>query len=182
MPQVRDREDAAVAMVLAGHPEALDVCFIRRAARQGDPWSGHVGFPGGRAAHSDAHLRHTAERETEEELGLRLDGMELLGIVPRVPIHKGTGSLTPFVYYLGATPPPLQLDRREVERAFWMPLSVLMDRERRTVLPWRGLAFPGIRLGDDDILWGLTLRVCDLWSQQVGMALGLDWPSLAQAR
>ncbi|MCB9668765.1 MAG: NUDIX hydrolase [Alphaproteobacteria bacterium] len=38
------RRPAGVAMVL---DDAGQVLFIRRADKQGDPWSGHVGLPGG---------------------------------------------------------------------------------------------------------------------------------------
>ncbi len=38
---------AAVAMVFAGDESAPALCVIRRAQREGDPWSGHMAFPGG---------------------------------------------------------------------------------------------------------------------------------------
>ena len=59
---------AAVALVLrenAGDPEIL---LIRRAERKGDPWSGHMAFPGGREDARDESLLETALRETREEL------------------------------------------------------------------------------------------------------------------
>ena len=52
-----------------GDPEIL---FIRRAARQGDRWTGHVAFPGGKRDPDDASDRAAAERETREEVGLDL--------------------------------------------------------------------------------------------------------------
>lgn len=45
---------AAVTMILADGAQGIEVCFIRRAERVGDPGSGHVAFPGGRANISDA--------------------------------------------------------------------------------------------------------------------------------
>jgi len=183
MPAPGERGDAAVAMLMAGEEAALEVCFIRRAVRPGDPWSGQVGFPGGRPDVADAHLRETAERETKEELGLGLGRAEHLGMLPPVPIHRGDGAVTPFVYYLGPGDTPLTPDPSEVDRAFWVPIRALVEAQRRTVHSWRGLDFPAIRVGDeDDVLWGLTLRVCEIWGQHVGLALGLDWPISVQAR
>ncbi|KAJ1996828.1 hypothetical protein GGI04_005630, partial [Coemansia thaxteri] len=46
--------------------------FIQRAKYPGDPWSGHIGFPGGKRDLADTSDRATAERETLEELGLDL--------------------------------------------------------------------------------------------------------------
>ena len=35
-------------MVLANQPDGPSVLFIERARHPGDPWSGHMAFPGGR--------------------------------------------------------------------------------------------------------------------------------------
>ena len=44
-----------------------ELLFIRRAHRAGDPWSGHMAFPGGRLQPEDPTPRAAAERETLEE-------------------------------------------------------------------------------------------------------------------
>ncbi|MDH4045507.1 MAG: NUDIX domain-containing protein, partial [Gemmatimonadota bacterium] len=62
---------AAVAVMLAQESES--VLLIRRAERVDDPWSGHIGLPGGRTSPSDADLLVTAMRETTEEVGVRLE-------------------------------------------------------------------------------------------------------------
>jgi len=41
---------AAVAAVLRDGAPGLEMLFIRRAEQEGDPWSGQMGFPGGRAS------------------------------------------------------------------------------------------------------------------------------------
>ncbi|MDP9122742.1 MAG: CoA pyrophosphatase, partial [Acidobacteriota bacterium] len=58
--------EAAVALVLAGGGTELSLCVIRRAERAGDPWSGHLALPGGRASAADPDARAVAERETLE--------------------------------------------------------------------------------------------------------------------
>src|SRR5687767_5021478 len=62
---------AAVALVVRAG-EQLDVLLIKRAKRDGDPWSGHMALPGGRRDASDESLLDTAVRETEEETGVEL--------------------------------------------------------------------------------------------------------------
>ena len=55
--------------VQRGHPEIL---FIKRAARTGDRWTGHVALPGGKRDPGDADDSDTSRREAEEEVGLDL--------------------------------------------------------------------------------------------------------------
>ena len=69
--------EASVALIIGSDPDT--VLIIRRAERVGDPWSGHMGLPGGRRSQKDEHLLATAIRETEEEVGLTLTPGNLLG-------------------------------------------------------------------------------------------------------
>src|SRR4249920_1192032 len=62
---------AAVAVILRDTPSGFEVLFIRRAEHEGDPWSGQMGFPGGRAEPGE-DLAATAVRETREETGIDL--------------------------------------------------------------------------------------------------------------
>src|SRR5262245_5919302 len=64
---------AAVSLVfLAQGGGPAELLFIERALREGDPWSGHMAFPGGRRDRADADLVATSLRETREEVGLEL--------------------------------------------------------------------------------------------------------------
>ncbi|MDP5071772.1 MAG: NUDIX domain-containing protein, partial [Congregibacter sp.] len=63
---------AAVALVLQLRDGELGVLMIRRAEREGDPWSGQMAFPGGRMDKTDANGYAVAVRETHEEVGLLL--------------------------------------------------------------------------------------------------------------
>ena len=49
-----------------------EILFIERATRTGDPWSGHIAFPGGKKQDNDNSICATAIRETQEEIGLNL--------------------------------------------------------------------------------------------------------------
>lgn len=55
--------------VHAGDPEVL---FIKRAARQGDRWTGHVALPGGKRDPGDIDDKAAAVREASEEIGIDL--------------------------------------------------------------------------------------------------------------
>ena len=45
---------AAVAISVRSGVSGPEILMIQRAVRQGDPWSGHMGFPGGRKDESAA--------------------------------------------------------------------------------------------------------------------------------
>ncbi len=162
---------AAVAMILAEGDNDLDVCFIRRAERAGDPWSGQVAFPGGRAESVDPTANAVAERETFEEIGLTLHADHLVGPLPVRPMERQELSLlSPFVYYVGAGAKMTATvrERHEVASVFWVPLNHLFDQSAATELeyPLGGAAtrFPGIRYGDH-VIWGLTLRILESFAE-----------------
>lgn len=70
--QLVPSRSASIALVFRGEGEAEEILLIRRAERDGDPWSGQVAFPGGMVSASDRSFEETARRETAEEVGLEL--------------------------------------------------------------------------------------------------------------
>jgi 8-oxo-dGTP pyrophosphatase MutT (NUDIX family) len=152
---------SAVALLLVPDPDA--VLLIRRAERVGDPWSGHMGLPGGRLSPEDADLGATARRETREEVGVEIPPEALLGqledVSPRTP-ELGPIVVRPYAFALGHRP-ALNLNR-EVADAFWLPLETLRAPGvyGATVIQLRGEArpFPAYHLGDR-VVWGLTERI-----------------------
>lgn len=183
------RQRAAVAILLAGEAPALRLCLIRRAEREGDPWSGHVALPGGRAQPEDAHPRAAAERETAEEIGLHLGDARFLGGIDELPLgrHGGTGAvLSAFAWHVGSACPPLEPDPRELAFAGWIELHTLWDPAAVTTIdwPWQGetYRFAGIAW-DDAVLWGLTLRVLGRLAEIVGRPLPVaDRPPMKRVR
>jgi 8-oxo-dGTP pyrophosphatase MutT (NUDIX family) len=164
VPRMAHYVETAVAVVL--RPAAdLEVLFIRRSEREGDPWSGHVAFPGGRRSASDPDLLATAHRETAEETGLELPSSgtvlgaldEVEPVSPRLPPVL----IAPFVMAVSAeamvTPDP-----REVTSAAWVPLSALRDRGSISELRLRrggaDVIFPSLVWGEY-VIWGLTHRI-----------------------
>ena len=165
VPPASGMRHAAVALVFAGKAEAPELCLIRRAEREGDPWSGHMAFPGGKEEPLDADLRTAAERETLEEVGLMLEESHFLAGLPRSPVRSGgadTGmQLFPFVYYMGESIAPLT-PNGEVAEAFWIPFSYILDSRNYAEMPLRRngelLKFPSVTYGAHHI-WGMTYRV-----------------------
>lgn len=115
---------AAVLVPVIERPEGLTVLFTQRTAHLNDH-AGQVSFPGGRCERTDASPVFTALRETEEEIGLARNLIEVLGLLPEY--RTGTGfSVTPVV---GLVRPPFALnpDSFEVAEVFETPLAFLLD-------------------------------------------------------
>jgi 8-oxo-dGTP pyrophosphatase MutT (NUDIX family) len=173
-----DTRQAAVAMILCRRNGEPEVLFIERAQRRGDPWSGHMAFPGGRVEQADPDPRRAAERETFEEVGLDLSSAERLGRLDDLHGHHAPGVpelvISAFVYHL---PGPSELVlNHEVREAFWFPVASLLDPERHVDYPayqLGGLPYPGILVGDPErhVVWGLTYRFLEFFFEVMGRPL-----------
>lgn len=129
-----DVRHAAVAILLRGSSLAeAEILLMRRATREGDPWSGQIGLPGGHAEPVDADLIDTARRESREEVGIDpgADGATLFGPLPivqasargkRVPLFT-----TPIVFHRRATE-TAELGP-EADEAFWLPVGRTLSGE-----------------------------------------------------
>jgi 8-oxo-dGTP pyrophosphatase MutT (NUDIX family) len=173
-----EKRRAAVAIVLCRRSGEPEVLFIERAQRRGDPWSGHMAFPGGRVEPGDPDPRRAAERETLEEVGLDLSSAEWLGRLDDLHGHHVPGVpelvISAFVYH---HPGPSELVlNHEVREAFWFPIASLLDSERHVDYPayqLGGLPYPGILVGDPErhVVWGLTYRFLEFFFEVMGRPL-----------
>ncbi|KAG2379066.1 hypothetical protein C9374_007704 [Naegleria lovaniensis] len=88
---------SAVTLNLRIQPKnkKLEVLFMKRVERNGDVWSGHVCFPGGKFEENvDNNLYDTAVRETCEEIGVNLRGDNFdVKYIGRVDDHLAQGNL-----------------------------------------------------------------------------------------
>ena len=158
---------AAVAIVLHEADGELCLLMIRRAQREGDPWSGHMAFPGGRRDPDDIYDRFCAIRETREEIALDLDalGSEVCALGE---VNTGWRAdrpemlVAPFIYRVEQLP---ELDLNyEVDAVVSVPLRFLMDRSNRVPLAWewRGTQVESDSyLYRDNRIWGLSLMMID---------------------
>ena len=146
---------ASVLVPIVAHDE-LSVVFTQRTSHLRHH-SGQISFPGGRAEPEDPTPEFTALRETEEELGLARDRVEVLARLPEYCTRTGF-CITPVV---GLLAPPLVLspDRREVEEVFEVPLGFLLDprNHERHTREYQGqmVGYYVIQYGERHI-WGAT--------------------------
>jgi 8-oxo-dGTP pyrophosphatase MutT (NUDIX family) len=161
--RVRDAAVAAIFRITPG--DTLELLMIERASYAGDPWSGHIAFPGGRREPQDETLLDTALRETREELGVDiLASGRVLGALERVnPVSPALPplSIAPFVAILTRDVPLVLSD--EVAGAFWVPLSALqhVDVSRDVDVTLSNGATRTVRafVHGRYTIWGLTERI-----------------------
>lgn len=156
---------AAVAAVFRDAGRAgTELLFIQRAARNDDPWSGQMAFPGGRHQDEDPSARATAMRETTEEVGLDLAPARFLGSLSDLDggrANRRFVAVSAHAFWLDGDRRPDLTPNHEVAETVWVPLQDLADPGRYVDYHYPPAAtdFPGIRLDrDGQVIWGLTLR------------------------
>jgi len=158
---------ACVGVGLRGAAEELEILLIQRAQHPQDPWSGQIGFPGGKKDGNETHLQ-TLSREWYEEMNCALPEGPLANL-DDVQARKGGGLLSfyvrPTVFHCEQI--PAGLANQEVQSAFYWPVRRLMSQKSQ--LEWEtnngsaSLRLPAVDVGQEIPLWGLSyLMVEDL--------------------
>ena len=160
---------AAVLFPIVQRDDGQTVLLTQRTAHLKDH-GGQISFPGGRVETEDQTPVHTALRETEEEIGLAREHVEVLGFLPEY--RTGTGfRVTPVVALV--TPPfDLALDPFQVAEAFEVPLAFLLDpaNHKRHSLHYRGALrhFFAMPYGDY-FIWGATAGMIRSLTERLGL-------------
>lgn len=136
--------------------------FIRRSSYMDDYHGGQVAFAGGKFETEDESLKATALREAHEEIGIHPEDVTILG---QLNYHHSISrfQITPVVGHI-EWPYELTLERKEVARAFTIPLNWLADpsnhhiehRQLNNEAPFPVIYFDEY---DGELLWGATARM-----------------------
>jgi 8-oxo-dGTP pyrophosphatase MutT (NUDIX family) len=158
---------AAVLIPLIPRDDDIHVLLTQRSAHLKDHPS-QISFPGGRVEGGDQDRVETALREAEEEIGLTREHVTILGSLPDYDMPSGF-RISPVIGWI-EPPFELKLDPIEVESAFEVPLSYLIDpanhEYRRYEFNGRSrdyLAMPY----EGRYIWGATAGMLQRLSQQL---------------
>lgn len=120
---------AAVLVPIIEHETELTILFTQKTPHL-RLHAGQNCFPGGRYETVDKDLLTTALRETEEEIGLAMNKIEIIGQLPQVDSVSGGGfAITPYVGLINPNT-KFKLDPNEVAAIFEIPLTELIDEQR----------------------------------------------------
>jgi 8-oxo-dGTP pyrophosphatase MutT (NUDIX family) len=121
---------AAVLVLFIARDDGPAILFTQRTAHLTDH-AGQISFPGGRVEDGDAHVAATALRETQEETGIDISGIEILGELPYYT--TGTGyRITPVVGW-ASTVGEYRPDPTEVAECFEVPARFLTDTRNHRI-------------------------------------------------
>jgi len=156
-----DQVEAVVAILLWDEPgRGLQTLLVQRAEREGDPWSGQIGLPGGRVKQDAETPRTALHREVDEEVGIKLKevGVELGSLSVGHPMRRIEMRVQPWVY--GLRIKPRVNIGPEIADSLWVNLAELplkMKTSEITVRdkPWSVESF----VVEGKIVWGFTYRV-----------------------
>lgn len=163
---------AAVLFPIVLRDGGQTVLLTQRTAHLRDH-AGQISFPGGRVEAEDLSPSHTALRETEEEIGLPRERIEILGFLPEY--RTGTGFRVTPVVALVLPPFDLRPDPFEVAEVFEVPLAFLLDpaNHQQHSLHYRGALrnYFAMPYGDY-FIWGATAGMIRSLSERLGLLHG----------
>jgi len=132
---------------------------------------GQISFPGGAVDAADEDIVATSLRETEEEIGLTADHIDVVGACDDIIIPTGF-LVTPVVGFID-TLPPLKLNRTEVESVLEVPLSFFREsKNKKVVKMMRGGALHDVYFftyGEFQI-WGATAAIIESFLRKLTSA------------
>ena len=121
---------------------------------------GEISFPGGRLDAGESVLQ-AALRETQEEIGLSPEDVEVVGELNSMATVVSNSHIVPIVGRY-RTPPKLHAVNNEVDRVFSVPLSELVRTDTYSQEHWifddREFQINFFYL-DDETIWGATARI-----------------------
>ncbi len=116
---------AAVLIPLIKRENGLSVILTKRTAHL-HSHPGQVSFPGGGVDEGDKDTEDAALRESEEEIGLPRDKVEIIGRLSDYYVGPSHARVAPYIGYI-ADPVLLAPDPFEVDEIFEVPLAYLME-------------------------------------------------------
>jgi 8-oxo-dGTP pyrophosphatase MutT (NUDIX family) len=153
---------ASVLFPLIYSDEGLSILLTKRSSNLPNH-SGEISFPGGMKDEKDISLEFTALRETEEEIGIKHNIIDLAGVLDD-EISQAGHRVTPFLGFINEKYNDLKfkINKNEVEYILCVPLDFFCNEKTHWQETWirknekRRVYF---YLYEDKIIWGLTARM-----------------------
>lgn len=157
-----DHAEASVMILIMDSEQGPFFPLITRQSHPKDPHKGQVSLPGGKKDPADPNLAFTALRETQEEIGLPAQNIQIVGSLSPLYIPVSKFLVNPFVgWYDG--PHDFRIEHAEVQSLLKCPLQDLRNpnlyshREMQTSYA-QSIRVKGFEL-DGAWVWGATAMI-----------------------
>ena len=153
---------AAVLVPLFLNDDEWNLLYTRRTDSV-DVHQGQVAFPGGRIEPDDRSAAGAALRESEEEIGLRAEDVQVL--VQLNPLITVTQFVVTPVIGVIPWPYPLRPNQEEVAKCFGVPILWLAEpanlevHTRQPLVPGLGVQVYYFKPYEGELIWGVTARI-----------------------
>lgn len=155
-PNEKTRE-SAVLIIFYPADNQIFIPLILRPQYDG-VHGGQMAFPGGRAEKEDENLVRTALREAQEEIGVRVSDVKILGILTKLFIPPSNFYVQPVVGFMSRKP-DFYPDPREVDKVIEISLD---DLKNPSILGRKTLNVRGVEIDTpfynvlETTVWGAT--------------------------
>lgn len=152
---------SVLILLYPGIENKPSVVFIRRVVYKG-VHSGQISFPGGKAEKSDKDLFDTAFRETEEEIGVNRNSLQLIGVLSELYVPPSNFIIFPVIASTLDNPVFIP-ECKEVDEIITVPLDFFYSKEALgayviNTTEITGLQVPGFMI-NKHLLWGATAMI-----------------------
>jgi len=178
LPPAGGGRQSAVLILFGEGERGPDLLLMERSAALRSH-AGQPSFPGGALDPGDGDPDgegpvRAALREAREETGLDPEGVQIIGVLPRLYIPVSGFVVTPVLGWWREPSPVGVVDPAETARVFRVPVSDLTDPANRATLVhpsgFRGPVF----LVDGALVWGFTAGLIDKILQYAGWEIPWD--------
>ncbi|MGB7784959.1 MAG: CoA pyrophosphatase [Salinimicrobium sp.] len=171
--QRKPKQAAVLAVFYPGLQEETKFVLILRKTYKG-VHSNQVGFPGGRVEKHDRDLQHTALRETEEEVGIPQQEVEVLRELTKLYIPPSNFWVQPFMGIMQRTP-TLIPQEEEVESVLEIDVDHFLSdscltHQRLSTSYATNIEVPAFLL-NGHVVWGATAMMLSEMKEILRQAL-----------
>ena len=135
--------------------------LLTKRTMQVSEHKGEISFPGGTFGVGDKTLLNTALRECAEEIGLKIEVVQILGELDDASTEISGYIISPFVALIPSSY-QFMLNHGEIEEIIEIPISLLMGRNnrRQEIEIINGKAVTSyVYHYQGNVIWGATARI-----------------------
>jgi 8-oxo-dGTP pyrophosphatase MutT (NUDIX family) len=159
LPEMPSPISSVIALIGRNRELGRDEILLMKRTLTVKNHKGQISFPGGYRESNDLDLKETALREAEEEVGVKPEDIQVLGLLEPVKT-RGEILIYPWVGKLDF-PYPFRLNPAEVDRLVFLPVETLLSQGLKPVHVSMGtfnIKSIGISI-DGEMVWGATARM-----------------------